>query len=103
MSRLTTLCDPTRPSTNAPRAAYLTVEHCDERVAFGGPLLDWEVLTCPASSPTLRSIVPIPAVSPGSGARSLATRCKTKTAELSPLAPPWCLKARTTLAQCHRR
>src|SRR5215470_970315 len=37
MSRLTTLCDPTRPSTNAPRAAYLTVEHCDERVAFGGP------------------------------------------------------------------
>ena len=28
-----------------PHAAYLTVEHCDERVAFGGPLLDWEVLT----------------------------------------------------------
>jgi len=39
----------------------------------------------------------------GSGARSLTTRCKTKTTELSQLAPLWCLKARTTLAQCHRR
>jgi hypothetical protein len=28
---------------------------------------------------------------------------KTKTTELSPLAPRWCLKAGTALAQCHRR
>jgi hypothetical protein len=37
---------PTRhPGERTPRADYLAAGHCDERVAFGGPLLDWEVQT----------------------------------------------------------
>ncbi len=86
-----------------PRAAYLAVEPCDWRVAFGGPATR---LGGPDMTSKFTELA-IDCADPNGLARfwwrSLATRCKTKTTELSQLASLWCLQARTALAQCHRR
>jgi hypothetical protein len=51
------------------------------------PLLDWEVLALPASSPSLRLTAPIPEGLARFWCSSSTTRCKTKATELSQLAP----------------